>query len=462
MTSSLFAIDLTDSALVWAQAQRTGKQVRLQQVGKINYANRDELTAAIQNELTPQIRPRDKVVVLAKGVPAYYRQLNFPFDNPRKIAATLPMEMASQLPVALDTLELAWGTAVSASDGAFQVPALAVSSEALEGVRDRWVYLGVEVHQIVASPFAMVTSIAAEHSPCFIIHVDNSGSSVGLIDQGQLTHYRSLGPSEHLSTAELAAMIVRAVASLQREANCQPLPALLIGSRHSEGLQHALDKLQLKTRNLSLEHEGATLGRHEQVVAAIALSQLSPASRSLSFDGVLNKRKETTDRWRSLRPAMVLGSLAAVLIVGAVAWSYQVKTQQQQNLDQQLTQLYRASVPEGGRIQDVPKQLRQKLRELQKRSQLIQPDIPEPLTLLSAISRAVPSNLDVKVETFEYTDLETRLEGQCKDLGVLETVKNALSTLPGVQDAQIADAQQQAAGGNVRFRLKLRYKAKDL
>ena len=228
MPSSQFAIDLTETTVVWAHAQKSGRQNKLLQVGQIEYSSREELIEGLQRELLPLIRPRDRVIALAKGIPTYYRQLTFPFDNNRKIAATLPMEMAGQIPVSMEDQELAWGRPI-ADEEVFQVPALAASKEALEAARDRWVYLGVEIDQLEIPPFAVVDVVAAEQSHCFLIHVDNDGSSVGLIEQGQMTFYRSLGPSGHLSTAELAAAIIRAVAGLQREANCQRLPAILVG-----------------------------------------------------------------------------------------------------------------------------------------------------------------------------------------------------------------------------------------
>lgn len=457
MSATHFAIDLSDRHISWARAQKRGKTPHLIETGDVSFLSKAELSAFVEQELLPKIKSRDRVTFLIKGPPQFYRLLEFPFDNTRKIAAALPLEMAGKLPLPVEQVELAWGQTGSGGPGTYRVPSLAIPLNTLVDLREFLDQISLPAAHLAPSPFALAPWVAREQSSCFLVHTDDKCSSICLLDQGVIIGYRMLGPTEHLTPKDLAAAIARAAAILNREANCSRLPAVVVGEKADRVLIQSLEKLNLKTRPLQIVEE-QSLSPARQTVACLALSGLlDSGNQGLSFSGGQQQGLSLQPGTGKSRATLMVAACALILFLAGGLWAYQLKIRQEDVLSRQLTSTYEATFGSAAKPSDVPRQMRLQLRQLQQRAQKIQPEVPTPLALLAEASRALPRTALTDLDSYEYDETEVRLEGQCSDFDVLENIRAQLASLPGVQDAQIADAKRQPGGAGVRFRIKLRF-----
>ena len=135
MSKRLVGIDIGSSRVRVAILNHEKVQVSVDSLLEREYADHSELATVLQELLAGEFRIGDQVATNLPARTTYIRQLEFPFQDDKKIAAAIPFSLSTQLPVAIDRCATTTQQVRATSQGS-TVVAAAVPEETLESLLD--------------------------------------------------------------------------------------------------------------------------------------------------------------------------------------------------------------------------------------------------------------------------------------------------------------------------------------
>lgn len=398
---------------------------------------------------------------LAMTVPAretFIRDLTFPFADGKKIAATLPLELATQLPLSIEECAIAALPPRPAGDQRFTVTAAAVRAALAHQRLDACDQASLPIHVLDLAPYALAAGLREAAPDGLQVCVTEQEATVTLVQSGAVRAYRVLPLAGNLPLQALAPMIAREATTLGRTHGQAGDAVLLTGPGAAPALDEALAAAGLKPVRVDLTVGGQAVASEFQPAAAYALRAAGGTWDSgLNFrQGVFTLRSE----WARLRGRLMTAAallLAACLAFGVSAWlGYASKAQRAEALNKEMVRIYRSAFPGATAIIDVPMQMKSKIKELQTKTALVAGNGRfSPLAVLQNISELTPKDLTVDVRDLSYTPDGVRLEGTTTTFEATNRLAKSLEASPLFKNAQISDAKMSLDGKTVDFRLNL-------
>ncbi len=417
-----------------------------------------ELPALLREMLGTEPGFGDRLVMTVPARDAYVREIAFPFADPRKIAATLPLEMATQLPLPVEETALAALPPRPGDDGQQLVTAAAVRLEPVAELLTIFDAAGLPLHILDLAPYALATGLRTAAGDGLQVAVNETEAYVALVQNGAVQAYRSLPLPAPLPAATLAALIVREGTALRRANSAAEGPLWLLGTAADEALAAALTAAGEPVTRPELKVAGSRVPEEYVPAAALALRGMAPeGTGGFNFrQGALALRSE----WTSLRARLITAGglvLAALLIFAVSAWlSYAATARRAEDLNKEMIRIYRSAFPGTGAIVDVPLQMQSKIRELRTKTALVGGDRRfTPLEVLKTLSERIPPDLTVDIRDLNYSFEGVRLEGTTTTFETVNLLAKALAPSSLFKEAQISDAKMSLDGKTVDFRLTL-------
>jgi general secretion pathway protein L len=460
MEKRYIGIDIDSGMVRVAIVIRPKGEEQLLSVTRREYGDAQELQSALQEMIGDTRLFSDRLAVAVPAVEGFVRTLSFPFNDPKKIAATLPFELAAQLPIPIEDCSTDFQKPIPAEQGGFTVTAAAVRTTVLRQLVDVFERAEIPLHVVDIHPFAPARGLRGEIPHGLLASIGEQGSTLALVRDGLVVDYRLLPASNDGDSAGIARFIHRERVSLLREAGNRELPLYLIGAGASQPLQDELQRLGLAFVLPACHLRGETVAPEFLPAVALALRAAVP-DRERPFNyrhGEFALKNEWTALKKEVTVAALVLLLAVVALGGSAYLHYAHQHDRAEALRAEMTRIYRDTFPGNQPIHDVSLQMSSSLKELQARGRSVGLGLRgSPLAVLQEISRNVPADIMVDIRDLHYQPETIRLEGITTSFDAVNRMARSLEQSTLFREAQIADAKMSLDGSRIDFRITLSF-----
>ncbi len=399
-------------------------------------------------EVVGRLQVSDRLAWELPAQAALFRWLDFPFSDARKIASTVSAEMSQQLPVTDGEEEI-----YHQRQRENRVLAVAVDSrrieEAIESFddnREPLGYLGL----------LPLTCLAALDWPedGLLLAVAEAETLVARCENGWLTDLRILpqtGAEEHEAIVQQVALLARSHTS--------PLLGLKVLGRTDPDLEQALQQSGLRVEKVTLSSVEGPLADELTGVGCLALAAAKAGERGLNLR---SGRYRLKNDWQALKRKLWLAAALvltmAVALGGSGYLKYTQRAQVRDQLQQEMSRLYRQEFPGEKLVVTPTLQLQSKIKALENRAAQFGSAAPGALQVLRAVSEHTDPRLSVDIQEYLQNDEGVRLSGNTTNFDAVSKLLAALQAEPLFQDVRIIDSKQAIDGSRVDFQLQIRLK----
>jgi general secretion pathway protein L len=460
MEKRYIGIDIDSSVVRVAIVIRPKGEEQLLSVDRRDYSTAQELQSALHEMIGDTRLFGDRLAVAVPAVEGFVRTLPFPFNDPKKIAATLPFELAAQLPIPIEECTTDFQKPLPAAGGGFTVKAAAVRTPILRQLVEVFETAEIPLHVVDIHPFAPARGLREAIPHGLLAAVSEQGATLSLVQDGLVADYRLLPTGNDGDAAGIARFIQRERLSLLREAGNRELPTYLIGAGAGQPLQEELQRLGLSFVLPACHLHGEAVAPEFLPAVALALRAAVP-DRERPFNyrhGEFALKNEWTALKKEVTVAALVLLLAVVALGGSAYLHYAHQHDRAEALRTEMTRIYRDTFPGNQPIHDVSLQMSSSLKELQARGRSVGLGMQgSPLAVLQEISRSVPADLMVDIRDLHYQPETVRLEGVTTSFDAVNRMARSLEQSPLFREAQIADAKMSLDGSRIDFRITLSY-----
>jgi general secretion pathway protein L len=415
----------------------------------------------------------DTVLSALPGRAATYRILELPFRDWRKLAQTVPFELESQVPFAVDEAVVDFQILERTSVGARVFAALAPRAkveEHLQILADA----GLDPAIVDFAPLTTLNVLQlfeGERPDRYaFLHVSSGQQgTLAVYRGGQLMGLRVIDVAGEPAAPALAREISWSLKSLNGSLSVgdEGPPPLLIGGASGtellELLRSRMGATVQRLEDLPLRQMPAALhGRQGMYAPALGL-----ALREIVDEPTigLNFRRDTfayRRRQEELQGGLQrLGVLAGVVLLLFALWqgvSYYELSSQYEELRTVVQQAFHTVLP-GMPVVDEAEQLAQEIKKLQKQQQQLGfgPNGPiSPLEVLRQLSERAPTDPRLNVDELAIDADGVHVRAKTSSFDAVEKIRRKIAESPLFTDAQVKDPRT-TPDGSVEFRVNLSF-----
>lgn len=457
MARRYIGIDLGPGTVRLAVAMRREGASVLLAAAERPWAGPEDLHAALNELLSGEPAPADRLEAVLPARSALVRWLRLPFAEPKKLGAVLPYELDARLPVALETFTVDFQQPRAMEEG-FEVAAAAVDKEIIRETLAAFDESGIPLHQLGLAPFAYTSGLADHFRKGLLVHLDDRELSVALILEGEMTAYRLLPLREGDDPAGTIRFILLQGRALESAAGQEGLHLFLIGPGATQELRLALEAAGRRVEVPDLAVDGVPLAPGLLPAALVALRG-ARGERAKVF----NLRRDEfalRSQWAGLKGSLIGGGILLLLTLlvacASLYLGYADRARRAEVLRKETVRLFRETFPSTQNIPEnaVPLEMNNRLKELQKRAQALGLETQvTPLEILREISARIDPGLKIDLRELVYTPAELRLDGYTDSFDAVNRTARSLEQSPLISRVQIADAKTSLDGSRVDFRL---------
>lgn len=460
MGKRFIGIEFDDRCVRVAILSEEKGRISLVSADKRSVADTEELLQCLPELLGGERRLGDRLAAALPAREGFIRQLKFPFAEPRKIAAALELELGAQLPVAIESCTSDFQQPFAVSDGSWDVMAAAVRTDVIQDFLAPLDSAGFVLSILDLEPFAYAAGLAELFPGGLLVSVKEQSITIALLQNGRVASYRLLPVAASLTEDARAQLVLRESAALQGAAGCSDLPFCLIGPGASAALIERLESAGGRLQTPPVTGDERPVDR--EFLPAVALARRATITeRGNSFNfrrGPFAPKSE----WLALKRGLFFATALLVLsglALGTAAWlNYSGKASRAEALNQEMIRIYRETFPGEPTVVDVPRQMRGKISEMQKKNALYGADSSRSaLSVLREISERLPQDLVVDIRELNYTPEAVMFEGSTASFDAVNRLAKALEQSPTFGPPQIADSKMSLDGSRVDFRLNLTF-----
>ena len=248
MGKRLIGIDLDAGVLRLAiLTQEKGKAAQISLAEK-PYEGDEGLAAALGDLLGGELHYGDRFATALPARDGFVRRLTFPFSDPKKLTAALSFELATQLPLPVETCLTDFQKPIAGPENNYIVTAGAVRVETIASSLAPFDASQIPLHFLDLAPFAYATGLREQIPEGILICLKQQEATIALILDERVVDYRILSINLNASPESLAQALLLESSALQRGADRNDLPLYLIGSKATEALRHRLQQTGQKVR----------------------------------------------------------------------------------------------------------------------------------------------------------------------------------------------------------------------
>ena len=456
MARRFIGIDINGDQVHIAVAEGDKGQPQLTTLSDGTWQTPEELGELVRQAIGGAPRFGDRFAAALPAGACFVRNLSFPFADPKKIEAALPLELSSRLPIVLEDFETAYRLAARDEEGLYAVTGAAVATQKIAEFLTPFEGEGLPLNILDSLPFALAAGLRQVCADGLLIHFTAQEINLIWLKSGEVGDFRLIPVSLGGDQAKAQQRVLREAASLLRGQSFEETPVFLSGSGIDEKTLAAWQEVFPLAAVPTVQVEDRPARAADLAAIALAWRAAVPAK-----EGEFNFRHgqfALRSEWAALKKgAIFAGSiLCLALIIMAVAayTNYARKAGQAEALQKEMTAIYRQTFPQSKVIVDIPMQMRSGLQELRKQGMFVGAGT-SPLAVLQEISSRMPDDIVVDVRELTYTMDNLRLEGVTASFDAINRIARSLSQSPMFGDAQISDAKMSLDGSRVDFRLSL-------
>lgn len=405
----------------------------------------------------------------------YLRQVVLPFREKKKIDQVLSFEMEPLLPVAADGVIHDYATAAAGETNAVLMTA-AIDKSLLASVIERLGTRKLNPGILTLSGYPTFTllqqSLKPEGDAVFVLFA-TSHATVFLFSGDQMLLVRCIdGDMASAPPLKTAAEIQRVIFSfMDGKIGASFSPARLYLTASSE-LPPAYPEALVDLLGIPVErfHPGrvppsvAIIDSETSPLENIPTDAFALAVCSIKGFRGLNFRKgpfAVSRFWQENRKSLIAPAVIAVLILLISGYRSLAAIDDYQSrldgIDRQITQTFKAALPEVKRIVNPAHQMRTKLKEMQQETpQFTQrSQSHRVIDMLRAISQRIPTDANVVLNQLVIGPDAVLLSGDTDTFNTVNTIQQRLEQEPAFASVSISSANQQKSGNLVNFKIRI-------
>ena len=455
MSKRRIGIEIGSSQLRLAQFSGQGDSLQLERLCQLARDPQRPLAEQLTSLLERRLGFADRLLAVVPALQGYVRRLEFPFSDPRKVTAAARMELQSRLPLDITDHQLALGPLQAEGTGCSTLVA-SVPVNAVAAALEPFDAAGLPLQQLGLTPLSQAAVLARWVENGLMVLAHEQQLHLALLQHSQVvTTLSSTLPQS--STEHLARHLEQQARRLCHANRC-PLPALyLLGDGCEAQLSDALRRIDLNPQPLPLPPAPADGPPLSTALLPVCLAALQDGEAAFNL------------RTGAFAPRHSLGRLKKHLIGGALLLTFSLlaagsaallelrhKQQLAQTYQQQLTALFRQTLPPGTAMVDADLQMRNATEQLRQISQQVGLDTSNSaLALLRELSRLAPDDSSLRLTRFTYEEKDIAIDGSANSFDRVDRLAAELRKSPLLAAVRIADAKMALDGQQVHFRLQL-------
>jgi general secretion pathway protein L len=157
-----------------------------------------------------------------------------------------------------------------------------------------------------------------------------------------------------------------------------------------------------------------------------------------------------------IKTGILAAAVLTLLFFGAILENYTLNRKIDQ-IDRQITDVYKATFPEAKRIVDAHREMQVKVQEARK-SAVNQPAAGphiRSIDILNSISKSIPENIKVDVTRMVISPETVLISGTTDDFPTVDDIKGKLEQVEFFKKVTISSTNLDRSGNEVRFVLKV-------
>jgi len=406
-------------------------------------------------------RTWDRVLCTLPADAAFFRFLDLPFRDRRRLAQAVGPALEDHVPLSLDDAATAFdftGSARTARSLAAMVRRDAIDQRIAEAEA-----LGVAPTSLVWQPSAVITAyrraIAAE-SPWLLVDVGVDGTIVASVGTEGLLGVRIVGAA---TDPEFTRDLRWAVKTLEPAGE-----RLVLGGPHWEAaapsVAEALDGYRVECLPEECPVAGAAplRGVWRSLTATVGLVLVAAGDAAppiLTFAASGAQPEDARSRWRETgRVLAPWAVLSVVLLAAAGALDYGRLYRETSRLERTAERIFASAMPgvPGGTGRKTKLELKRDELEARQAELSGAASREGALGILVAMSQAIPADLGVEFETYAYDPPNVRMRGQGSSFEVVTRLQQVLRESTPFQNIDVGDVRSAAGGIGVEFELTIR------
>lgn len=479
MSRQILAIDIRSHSLSAVLLTSGIKSLTIEAAVVVPYEQGPDQQDPLQGaliKLDGQLPLTDATVIVGlPGGRSFYRSLEMPFSDPKKIRQILAFELEPTLPVPVE--RIVFDFAINPRNDNTAILAAITDRHYLDFILDSFSHIGCQPQVVVPGGFALAAALANHpHLPeqYLIMDVDEDQAHLFAISQSRFQIVRSMPFDIHAGDAMdgLASKIRQTLTGYNETAIIAIKPTALylsgaaisdidVSGQLAERLNMAVELVDLAQSNPKIE-AAAHLDRWQPATSdgALALAVM----HAEGVPGLAYHRTGTAfdTLWDTYKPYVkgpifLMLFLILIFLVG-VFWDIHALQQRLDHVQGQISTTITAAFPDVNRISERPAdQMRSKLTELQK-------SLADPtqsgsrvriIDILYQISDLIPKQADVLLNRLVVGGDSITIAGETVNFNTVEDIQNRLESSELFDQVEITSSDRDKSGQKVRFRLKI-------
>jgi general secretion pathway protein L len=434
-------------------------------VKSLQVQDADEAVVAIKRL---SISPQDTVVSSSGTDELFYRLIEVPFTDLKKIEQAAPLEAEETLPLPIEQtvgdVQLLKSTA-----GRSQVLYTATPIAAVEKKLEVFSSSGTTVHTLDAEPLALATVAQKSLGPdekAWVVNIDRARVQAVFVSQLGALRFTTLAMVHN--TALLAKELQRHV-GLAEEQGLSATTLYLSGDQATEGI--CAEWTEALGMSVALLPYPTGVGQPPDDAPAWPLwaVELGAGLRELTADRAHRVNllqgpfapAKTITAWSA--KAVTVGIFALVLFTvwGLGAWvEAKGKEDRVTAVKSTIRELFTTALPEvkNARTDTEVEQLLERVKDLEERAKslgsLLVREV-SPLSVLRQVSQELPKNIEVEFREFLAEEDRVKIEGITTSFDAIDRIQGKLEQYPWFQSVTVSDAKSGIDPGKVIFKLTI-------
>ena len=471
MARRILALDLGSHTLKAVLLERTLKDCRV--LAYLRLRRDPARSLADQVKELCGVHSQNGVTVLScvPGEMMLHRLLSLPFARTRQLNQTVPFELESQIPLALEEVLVDFQV-VGRTAAGVTVLAVAIPKRTLAEHLDLLAAAGLDptvVGLTSLAPLALLNLSGVEQDgTTALLDIGEQRTAVLLLQDGVLSGLRTLsvGLSREGGFEAFVQELRWTLLALSEGETALPAHFFLAGGgayfpRLQDALARALTVEVRPVQQLVLPHIPRAY-RKQQAEFAVCLGLGLREALGLAVPAVNLRRGEFAQQGHhevTQREFSRLGWVAAgVVAAAALAVTlelYRLQTRYQM-VRQEVRRVFTTTLPEVHTIVNEKAQLQDAVNTLQQQHRLLGGAVTtSPLEILRQLSIALPERVTLDLDEWTLDGNAVRLRGITDSFDTAETIKTTTATLGLFREVQLKDVKTVAGGKKVSFGLHL-------
>jgi type II secretory pathway component PulL len=405
-------------------------------------------------------RTWDRVVCALPARAAFYRFLDLPFRDQRKLALAVGPALEEHVPLSLDDGVTSFDATGPRRTG--RVLAAMVRRATIEELESTIRGLGVTPSQWVWEPTAVLAAYRGELAAdrrTLVCDVGTDCSVVAAFEGTDLTGLRVISAATEPSFARDLGWAARTL-----ETNAE---RVVLGGHHYESaaevVASTLDdvRVELLPADPPDVLAGHARSAWRSMTSVVGLSLVAGGDAEapiLSFATDGNAPAASDERREALRRLAPWAGATVLLLLLALGLDAARLLRQAARYERAAERIFSTAMPGAPGGAGLRMKLDLKLEELVHRQAELRGGTrrDSALGILVAMSEAVPADLEVEFESYAYDPPNVRMRGQASAFETVTRLQEVLRSSTPYQNVDVGDVRSAASGGGVQFELSIR------